>query len=374
MSLLSRSLVIVALATACLTVASPAAPEGQETIEAWIHSLDGSFVTNDAGAVVEVDLASAWITDADLAKLASLTELRKINLAHAKINDIAFQYLKPLKHVVSLNCFYCEYLTDGAIAYLKEWENLEYLNVRGSEVTSRMFEHIAGMKKLRVLDVGFSRVNDNDFEHLASLDKLEELHIGGNKMNGLALPLLRMLPSLRHLDVSGSQRTDSGRWGLTLSDVNIANLTALTELEALNLGGAQLTDVGMEKIEALSNLRTLDLSMMDITAEGLAPVAKLPHLSRLNLWKSQRIDDDATEYLLRMENLAALDLGATGVTDATLDQLKALSSLKELFIGNTETTQQGVESFRAARPDCRVTWWEKQKEVESQEDTRLIGG
>jgi len=374
MSLLSRSRVIVALATACLTVAFPAAAKDHETIEAWIHSLDGTFVKDDSGQIVEVNLASTWITDADLARLASLTELRKIDLAHAKINDIAFQHLKPLKRVAWLNCFYCEYLTDGAIAYLKEWENLEYLNVRGSEVTSRMFEHIADMKELRVLDVGFSRVNDNDFEHLASLEKLEELHIGGNKMNGLALPLLRMLPSLRHLDVNGSQRTDSGRWGLTLSDVNIANLTALTELEALNMGGAQLTDVGMEQIEALSNLRTLDLSRMDITAEGLAPVAKLPHLSRLNLWKSQRIDDDAAEYLLRMKSLSALDLSATAVTDATLDRLKALPSLKELFIGNTEATQQAVESFRRARTDCRVIWWEKQKEVESQEDTRLIGG
>jgi Leucine-rich repeat (LRR) protein len=373
MPFLARRVVIAALAVVCFSAAAPAAPEGQETIEARVQDLDGSFVKNEAGQIVELDLASTWITDADLAKVASLTELRKINLAHAKINDIAFQYLKPLKHVTWLNCFYCEYLTDGAIAYLKEWENLEYLNVRGSEVTSRMFEHIANMKNLRVLDVGFSRVNDNDFEHLASLEKLEELHIGGNKMNGLALPLLRMLPSLKHLDVNGSQRTDSGRWGLTLSDVNIDNLTALTHLETLNMGGAQVTDAGMNQIEALTNLRALDLSLMEITAEGLAPVAKLPHLRRLNLWKSQRIDDEASAYLLKMENLQELDLGETAITDAALDRLKGLKSLKELFIGGTDATEQAVEAFRKARPDCRVTWWEKQEEVQSQEDTRLIG-
>lgn len=373
MLLLARSFAIAALTVSCFSAAALAAPDNQETIEAWIEDLDGSFVKNENGQIVELDLASTWITDADLAKVASLPELRKINLAHAKINDIAFQYLKPLKHVTWLNCFYCEYLTDGAIAYLKEWENLEYLNVRGSEVTSRMFEHIANMKELRVLDVGFSRVNDNDFEHLASLEKLEELHIGGNKMNGLALPLLRMLPSLKHLDVNGSQRTDSGRWGLTLSDVNMGNLTALTQLEVLNMGGAQVTDVGMKQVETLANLRELDLSLMEITAEGLAPVANLPHLRRLNLWKSQRIGDGAAKYLLQMENLESLDLGETAVTDTLLERLKDLKSLKELFIGGTGTTQQAVESFRKARPDCRVTWWEKQKEVQSQEDTRLIG-
>ena len=36
--------------------------------------------------------------------------------------------------------------------------NLEYLNVRGSEVTSRAFEHLAKMKNLLNLDAGFSRL------------------------------------------------------------------------------------------------------------------------------------------------------------------------------------------------------------------------
>ena len=60
-------------------------------------------------------------------------------------------HLRPLKNVTHLDCYYCDYITDGGIAYLKHWTNLEYLNVHGTEVTSRVFEHLAKMKKLKRL-------------------------------------------------------------------------------------------------------------------------------------------------------------------------------------------------------------------------------
>ena len=339
----------------------------------WITDLGGTFQKDKAGRIIEVDLTSTWVTDDDLRKLSAMPELRKINLSDTKIGDIGFAQLRPLQKVTYLNCFHCPYLTDGAIAYIKHWTNLEYLNVRWSEVTSRVFEHVSGMKKLKVLDVGFSRVNDDGFDALASLETLEELHIGGDKMSGLALPLLRLLPALKHLDVNGSQRTDSGRWGLMLTDVNIESIAALTQLETLDIGGAIVSDVGMKAITPMINLQTLDLSRMEITSRGLEPLTKLPKLRKLNLWQSTRIDDQAASYLLAMKSLEEVDLGDTSISDATLDQLEAMNRLKVLLVSGTKVTPERVERFRKARPDCRVMWSPKFKEVKSEEDTRLTG-
>jgi internalin A len=345
----------------------------QDSVTAWIRDAGGTFQTNAAGQVVEVDLTSTWITDDDLAKIATLSQLSRLNLSYTKISDLGLEHLRPLRNVTYLNCYYCEYISDGGIAFLKQWANLEYLNLRGTEVTSRVFEHISQMKKLKTLDVGFSRVNDDGFDALASLEKLEELHIGGDKMTGLALPLLRMLPALKRLDVNGSQRTDSGRWGLMLTDVNIESLSALTQLEALNMGGAMVTDAGMKALAPLVNLQILDLSRMDITAQGLEPLTKLPKLRRVNLWQSARVDDKAAQYLLRMKNIETLDLSDTSVTDALLDQLQGMKQLKSLFLAGAKVTAESVERFRKARPGCRVVWTPKYKEVKSPEDTRLIG-
>jgi Leucine-rich repeat (LRR) protein len=339
----------------------------------WISDSGGSFQKNKAGEIVEIDLTSTWVTDDDLVKIAKLEHLQKLNLSYTKISDLGLEHLRPLRNVTYLNCYYCEYVGDGGIAFLKQWENLEYLNVRGSEVTSRVFEHLANMKKLKTLDVGCSRVNDDGFDALASLDRLEELHIGGDKMTGRALPLLRLLPSLKRLDVNGSQRTDSGRWGLMLTDVNVESLSALTQLEVLNMGGAMVTDAGMKALEPLVNLRTLDLSKMDITAQALEPIAKLPKLRRLNLWHSLRIDDRAAQSLMGMKTVEVLDLSDTAVTDKLLDQLTGMKQLKTLLVAGAKVTPEGVERFKKARPDCRIVWAPKYKDVTSEEDTRLIG-
>jgi Leucine-rich repeat (LRR) protein len=346
---------------------------GDEEILSWVLDVGGTVVRDDTGAIREVDLTSTWTTDDDLSKIARLTQLRKLDLSYTKVSDLGLEQLRPLENVTWFNCHYCEYVSDGGIAFLKHWTKLEYLNLRGTEVTSKVFEHLANMHKLRTLDVGFSRVNDDGFDALASLEELSELHIGGDKMTGLALPLLRLLPALRHLDVNGSQRTDSGRWGLMLTDVNVDALSALTQLRALDMGGALVTDVGMKAIEPLVALEELDLSRMDITAQGLAPVARLPKLRRLNLWQSSRVDDKAAQYLSRMETLEVLDLSETKVTDALLDQLGRLKRLKLLIVAGTKITPERAKLFREAHPDCKVIWTPAYKEVQSEEDTRLIG-
>jgi len=365
-------LLVTAVFGVGLCLAAPAVVS-QDSTAAWIEGISGTFQKNAAGRIAEVDLSTTWITDDDLARIGGLPDLRKIDLSHTKISDLGLAHLRPLRNVVSLNCFSCAYITDGGVAFLKDWENLEYLNVRGSEVTSRVFEHLAKMKKLQTLDVGFSRVNDDGFDALASLERLEELHIGGDKMSGLALPSLRLLPSLKRLDVNGSQRTDSGRWGLMLTDVNVDMIGALTQLESLNIGGAIVSDVGMKALANLANLQTLDLSRMEITAQGLEPVTKMPKLRRLNLWQCARIDDKAGRHLLGMKSLEVLDLGDTSVTDRLLDELTAMKSLKLLMVGGTKVSPERVEQFRKARPDCRIVWNPKYKEVKSEEDTRLTG-
>ena len=93
-----------------------------------------------------------------------LPQLESINLAYTKITDLGLEHLAPLENVKVLDLYYAEYVTDLGIAHLKHWKNLEYLNVRGTKVTSSLFEHVSKMTKLRFLDVGHSRVNDDLFE------------------------------------------------------------------------------------------------------------------------------------------------------------------------------------------------------------------
>jgi Leucine-rich repeat (LRR) protein len=285
----------------------------EQEAKADLDSLGARYFRNNTGDIIGVDLSSAWLTDADLEKLARLPQLETINLAYTKITDLGLEHLAPLKNVKVLDLYYAEAVSDLGIAHLKHWKNLEHLNVRGTKVTSTLFEHVAKMTRLKFLDVGHSRVNDDLFEVLDSLPHLEHCSFGGNKMSGAALPLLKSFPALKELSVSGQQRTDSGLWSVSVTDFNIGH------------------------------------------------IAQLPRLRQLKLWKAKGIDDAAVPLFLQMKQLEALELPETNLTYPGLTQLAANQNqhLKHLFLGGLDLTPEQLDALGQAMPNCRISWWTK---------------
>jgi Leucine-rich repeat (LRR) protein len=220
---------------------------------------------------------------------------------------------------------------------------------------------------LEFLDVGFSRVTDDGFENLADLTELKWLGFGGNKMSGVALPLLQLLPALAHLDVGGLQRTDSGRWGLALSDFNLESIEALTKLESLDLQDAKVTDLGLQRLSALSNLEMLDLSRTPLTGRGIKALTSLPKLKSLKLWQCEQVADGIAEHLPALKRVEVLDLAETSVTDEVLKAAGRMPSLKQLFVGGTKITSAAVERFRTEHPAIRVAWWETPPDPKAEE-------
>lgn len=337
---------------------------------------------NSEGDAIAVNLTSTWITDADLALVAALPKLETIDLSLTKVTDLGLEHLRPLENIRHLVLDHAEFFTDNGIAHFKDWR-LETLNLRGTKVTSRVFDHIKTLTTLRDLDLSHTEITDSGFEELAELTKLERLAIGGNRILGPALDLLKLIPSLRHLDVSGIQRVDSGLWGLALNDVNMSRLARLTQLESLNLAGANISDRGLDrpghelarrteldslpKISPLVNLRELDLTRTHVDNADLAVVAKLSNLRSLRLGYAANINDDAIPTFTRLPKIQELQLAATSIGDATLDALQKIETLRKLTVGGTKVTPEGISRFRAARPDCEVVWWPAATAVSSEE-------
>jgi len=367
----SRSAFSAIVFAALLALAFPLSAAEPDVISGLV-SLGARLTKNSAGEVTAVDLSNAWLSDADLELLAKLPQLESINLAYTKITDEGLERLEPLANVKVLDLYYAESVTDLGIAHLKHWKNLEYLNVRGTKVTSTLFEHLANMPKLRFLDVGHSRVNDDLFEALDNLPHLQHLSFGGNKMSGVMLPLLKSYPALKSLSVSGSQRTDSGLWSVAVGDFNVGQIAQIAKLEALDLGGTNLSDRGVAELARLKDLHTLDLRGTRVTGKGLAAIALLPQLRHLKLWQAKGIDDAAIPALLEMTSLVSLEVPETSLTAAGLMQLASHKSLKQLYVGGITLSEEQLAALRQAMPNCHVSWWQK-PEIENLEPRRRFG-
>jgi Leucine-rich repeat (LRR) protein len=358
------------VALLCLPLLTTAAPRDDVS---WIDQLGGRTERNEKGEIVVADFTGTWVSDADLPQLLTLPALRKLTLAETRITDMGLEHLRTLSGIRELDCRYTESLTEYGIAHLAGWQHLERLNLRGSQVTSRVFDHLARLTGLRWLDIGNTSVSDEGFEQLAALTRLEYLSIGGNRLTGEALPQLELLPALRRLDVSGIQRVDSGLWGLPLTDQNVDRIARLTRLESLDLSGATLADRGTDRpghelaerkemrqvarLAPLTNLERLDLSRLPVTTGDLAFLARFTRLRELRLGLAPNVDDGIVTVLAQLPALESLYLGGTGLTGAGLEALSALPGLKQLWLGGSQVSQAAVEAFRQKRPECRVHWW-----------------
>lgn len=281
---------------------------------AWVAAQEGTVTRDGAGHITGVSLRGSWITDTDLAVLARLPNLRKIDLSETHITDLGLEQLKPLDNITDLNLYFCEHVTDGGVAHLKGWKKLQRLNLRGTKITDTSLEHLSTMTSLVALDVGFAMITNDGLAQLSGLSNLRELMIGGNKLSDSGMQFLKSLPGLTKLDLGGAQRTDSGLWSVTITDEGLDAVATLAHLRELNLDGTKISDLGLAKLKGLAELRSLNLGRTQISTQGLKNLTGLKNLETLILYKDKKIDDSAVPVLKSMPQLQFVDLAETGIT------------------------------------------------------------
>lgn len=90
-----------------------------------------------------------------------------------------------------------------------------------------------------------------------------------------------------------------------------------------------------------------------VNADALEPLTAIPELERLDL-SGTRVGDDALEPLASLRNLSEVDLDGTAVTDRCLAVLESLPRLRRLQVARTAVTADAVAWLLEVRPDLRV--------------------
>jgi len=349
----------------------------------WIEALGGHIVRGADGAIVEASVARTWATDSDVARIAEIKTLKKLDLSHTYVSDRSIERLPQLQQLEELILDTCEFITDASLNYLRANKNLKRLVLRGTDVTDVGMPHLAQLTGLKRLDISHSMLGDVGLESLSALVELEELYLGGNLITGMNLNSLKLLPKLKKLSFNGIQRRNAGAcWSPRITDLDLDTISLLSNLEDLNLGigislgrvppttargaagggnchvtgGIQMTDLGLAKLAKLKKLRRLDVSGAQLTSTGIKVLTSLPQLERLSLWNCTKLDDSAAETLAALPKLANLDISNTNLGDATLDRLAALPNLKFLYLTDTKVTPAAVTAFRARKAASFVSF------------------
>lgn len=261
------------------------------------------------------------VTDDWLARLSTVSTLRRIDLSNCAIQG------HGLRHLASLT-------------------GLRELNLTLTPVNDDGLKHLAGLTEIRMLGLASTQCTGAGFAHLKQLQKLESVNFHFTPFNDAGIAAIAELPISDRLWFGHTHFTDAGA----------APLAKLTRLKRCGLGSKESASSGAA-VAALVHLPLEDLALLDNQADavGLAHAAKIVTLRKLDVSHAPTVQDDSLPLVAQLPKLDEFKLGSAQVTDDGLQALTSAKALKRLVLsGLKRVTPAGIERLRKARPDLVV--------------------
>jgi len=343
-----------------------------------------------------LDLSGTSITDAGLAPLAALMNLRDLRLNDCKrITAGGLLHLQQLPSLQQLPLRGTS-ISDEAVVVLSQFRNLRLLDLRDTQVSqdgagrlqalmpdcavlhpslpARPGERQAAQWILQwILDDGgvlgsygsrpIESVPEASFAipNLVFNDRDKYPTSGAANLVGMSsiawLSWSYLTGSDAECEFIGKLRSLS-RLQLhahDLSEVGLARLKGLTELEVCGIYSEKIDDAGLAHLGVFQHLQNLGLPGVHITGDGLAHLGALgDSLLQLSLANRPKLRGSALAHLTQLTRLRLLDLSDTPVADDAVPHLRRMTSLRILVLARTKISPAGAADLQQALPDCVV--------------------
>lgn len=144
------------------------------------------------------------------------------------------------------------------------------------------------------------------------------------------IPYLHRVPDLYRV----------GIFTVALTPDQLRDISKLRSVDRLAIGG-ELTDEDVAMLSGMTWVDALDLSYNPITDEALDHIAKMKSIRVLRL-VGTKIEGHNLGVLGQLNHLEQIDLGVTSVNDQTVGELKKLPRLREVSLSNTNISAEGL--------------------------------
>lgn len=207
--------------------------------------------------------------------------------------------------------------------------------VRWQKVDSGLMQSVCAYESLRELSIcGATRDGSPIFPQISSLPNLETLHIVEVPLTDCELQSLSTATKLTSLELSRTGITGAGLQSL-----------AKLPLKRLVIRDRELSMEGLQAIASMTELEELELCV-----PGLY-MADMPNLASKDNLRSLIITDGHFSYrefgglkfLMGANKLTDLQLSGVNLNDRSLKSISTLSNLRNLTIGKSVISDEGIE-------------------------------
>lgn len=211
-------------------------------------------------------------------------------------------------------------------------------------------------------EITYHNITDQDLKDLVKqAPNLTTLHlIGCEELTEDGLKCLTQLKSLKNLklkDYNQHRVRDlhcltslKGLTHLSLEKtpgaLEFLNLAAFKQLHCLSLAGCNVKDEKLNELTALTSLQALDLGgCYQLTDKGMQVISSFSQLHTLHLGWCRGLSDAALRLLAGCKNLRDVDLNGTAISDDTLKAFSALPLQNLELECCLQITDAGLENF-----------------------------
>jgi len=229
---------------------------------------------------------------------------------------------------------------DSALAsVLAKTPSLKRVDLIGPWAGHRAMLALAGASRLTHLQLIDTSVGNFSLNQIKGLDKLETVDLQGPTFNNNTPLYLRELP------VASFTCSCPG-----LGDRGLVALSRVQSLQSIELHHADLHTKGLEAMKVLPNLHTLLLRNHHADPAGLEALAQHPALAVVEIACERGKPQPAPfAHLGTIAGLTTLALDCPGVNDRIAKELKTLTELVHLDLGNTAISDAGLAPVAAMK-------------------------
>ncbi|CAD7699852.1 unnamed protein product [Ostreobium quekettii] len=328
-----------------------------------------------------LDISSTAISDVGLRSLELVTTLRELDVGfcHEKVKGLG---LKNLTFLTSLNAGCCSISDEGMVS-LEGLSSLLTLVLCGCKhVTDVGLRSLSFLKSITILSLAScDKITDESLAIVGTLDALQRLCLqncglirgkglryldklhaltnldlsGRHVVNGAGVMYLEGLTSLLSLDLSSTEMDEKEVTDEAL--VSLGSLWALTKLDLSYVWCS--TDQCLRCLTALVALKTLSIHHCDWVSDyGLGFFAGLRALTFLDMRYCNDITDAGLVHLTGLKDLNELRIAGCQISNAALQWLVELASLKDLCIKPKKRANDiDVDACRAVLPNVKLAYY-----------------
>jgi hypothetical protein len=282
------------------------------------------------------------VSDDGLSNLADMPQLEELNLSgwHSPITDRGLQVLRHLTELKKFQMCWPQRITDSGVANLTFCEELQSVDLLGTQTGDGAIKALIGKSKLRNFKTG-RLVTDAGLPLLHQFPIFKSWHGGEIKyslMSAGAEPNHLLLDGPFTVQGFASIAGLDGLFALTLfwqvSEMKAGGLERLADLPNLGFLGCQnelCNDEAMRHIASIPRLRMLMGQGTVASDDGFSALSRSQTIEYIWGRECPNLGSRGFAALARMPSLKGLAVSCKNVDDSALSELPRFPSLKGLM-------------------------------------------